>query len=52
MKNLWHDLWKRSQKMEMTGQSLAGSFGRTVDSATLSVAEIVARHCRQGAVRE
>jgi C4-dicarboxylate-specific signal transduction histidine kinase len=52
MKNLWHDLWKRSQKMEMTGQSLAGSFGRTVDSATLSVAEIVARHCRQGAVLE
>jgi C4-dicarboxylate-specific signal transduction histidine kinase len=50
--NLWHDLWKRSQKAEMKGQSLAGFLGRTVDNATLSVAEIVARHCRQGAVLE
>ena len=50
--NLWHDLWKRSQKAEMKGQSLGGSLGRTVDNATLSVAEIVARHCRQDAVLE
>jgi C4-dicarboxylate-specific signal transduction histidine kinase len=50
--NLWNDLWKRSQKAEMKGQSLAGSLGRTVDNATLSVAEIVARHCRQDAVLE
>jgi C4-dicarboxylate-specific signal transduction histidine kinase len=45
-------LWKRSQKAEMTGQSLTSSFGRTVDNATLSMAEIVARHCRQSAVLE
>jgi signal transduction histidine kinase len=50
--NLWLDLWKRSQKAEMTGQSLTSSFGRTVDNATLSMAEIVARHCRQSAVLE
>jgi C4-dicarboxylate-specific signal transduction histidine kinase len=36
----------------MTGQSLTSSFGRTVDNATLSMAEIVARHCRQSAVLE
>jgi C4-dicarboxylate-specific signal transduction histidine kinase len=50
--NLWLDLWKRSQKAEMTSQSLTSSFGRTVDNATLSMAEIVARHCRQSAVLE
>jgi C4-dicarboxylate-specific signal transduction histidine kinase len=48
--NLWRDLWKRSQKAEMTGQNLTGSVGRTVDNATFAVAEIIARHCRQDAV--
>jgi C4-dicarboxylate-specific signal transduction histidine kinase len=48
--NLWRDLWKRSQKAEMTGQNLTGSVGRMVDNATFAVAEIIARHCRQDAV--
>jgi len=48
--NLWHDLWKRSQKAEMSGQNLTGRSERTVDNVTRSVAEIVARHCRQSAV--
>lgn len=50
MKRLWHDLWNRSQKAEVEGQSLKGRLGRTEDQVTLSVAEIVARHYRQGSV--
>ncbi|HET7059054.1 MAG TPA: ATP-binding protein [Nitrospiraceae bacterium] len=50
MTKLWHELWKRSQKAEIEGQSVKGLLGRTDDHVTLSVAEIVARHYRLGAV--